>query len=340
MDIKEYIFLLIVIVIISGFCSYFTYKVLNTKINLLSEELEDLRNQIPSGSNKEHFKNIHNELRNKYPKGGSEKIEPTRNINLFNSTDNLRDSNIPITAAYQQPVDKNDKSSDVSSITQTQNEVDMLKKELHKIETLINTSDSEYDESSYSENSSNSEDEIENEMDVDDESYEDDDSADEEQLDTDMLKDDINSNSVDNNLINLVNRLEAEEKNSLENCKKNNYSEFDELANIENDGNSELNDLIRKDGGLNNYDIIENIETNNNSNNEEVLSIRSKESSISSPDNTNKIEYENIARQFIKNDLKDICKLINLPLKGNKLDLIEKIFQAGRQDLIMLKINA
>ena len=77
----------------------------------------------------------------------------------------------------------------------------------------------------------------------------------------------------------------------------------------------------------------------NNNDNRSISSTSNTASNISR-ENNNKTEYENIAKQFIKNDLKDICKQINLSQKGNKMELIEKIFHAGRQDLIMLKINA
>ena len=42
-------------------------------------------------------------------------------------------------------------------------------------------------------------------------------------------------------------------------------------------------------------------------------------------DNSFETDYEQLSERLKKNDLKDICKSINLPQKGNKIDLLQRI---------------
>jgi hypothetical protein len=341
MDLKEFIFILLIIAVTCVFSSYFTYKILNTKIELLINDIEELKNHPRDNLSREEFRNVHNKINEKYNN------ELTGNYNISNVNINNKNAiseNINETQyKYGQNIEEElcnrnagntqdlcddnsvlEDSSDISSVTKTQNEVDILKRELEKIETLIDDSGSEDISENISEdNRENMSNDIDN-------------SVENSSNKENVINEDDNE-EIDNDVVELVNKLDTDNQYS-----NNNMSEFDELANIENDQNSELNDLIRVDP-----DTLYNgnkLYKNDIKSNDEIVSTSSYGSksinSYLSRDNINKGEYENIAKQFIKNDLKDICKQINLPQKGNKIQLIEKIFHAGRQDLIMSKINA
>lgn len=322
MDLKEFIFILLIVAVTCVFTGYFTYRILNTKLESLINTVENLKHGSIDYQNREEFINSQN--------SGNAKF--TREVVVSNDLANTSTYNAGTTEmgmqcprvvennnVYEDRESSGSKASresfnsSLSSVTKTQNEVDLLKKELEKIETLIESSSSE----NMSEGSKVSED-VEEATDNVVESTEE---------------------EINNDIVDLVDKLEKGDD-----YHNSNMSEFEELANVGNDKNSELNDLIRVND-VNNEKEAENTES--------VASVQKSIESISkssvdsrsidsgtSKENTNKNEYENIAKQFIKTDLKDICKQINISQKGNKLQLIEKIFDAGRQDLIMLKINA
>ena len=47
------------------------------------------------------------------------------------------------------------------------------------------------------------------------------------------------------------------------------------------------------------------------------------------------IEYEVLAKEFLQKNLKDICKNNNLSMKGNKVQLLERLFEAGLQEYVL-----
>ena len=327
MDLKEFIFILLIVAVTCVFTGYFTYRILNTKLESLINTVENLKHGSIDYQNREEFRNTQDNVNSQYTKeiavnndlantgmynAGTMDMQCPRvveNDNLYEDRQNSGDK-----------VSRESFNSSLSSVTKTQNEVDLLKKELEKIETLIESSSSE----NMSEGSRVSEDVSKTGDNV-----------------VESTEDDIN-----NDIVELVDKLERGDE-----YHNSNMSEFDELANVGNDKNSELNDLIKVDDINNENEVentksvesvqksIESVQKNTESITKSSIDSRSVDSSVSK-ENTNKNEYENIAKQFIKTDLKDICKQINISQKGNKLQLIEKIFDAGRQDLIMLKINA
>ena len=66
MDFKEYLFLLLIIIITAIFSSYFTYRILNNKIQSVISELEYIKNGNKGFNNVENFNNSNNNVGSGY----------------------------------------------------------------------------------------------------------------------------------------------------------------------------------------------------------------------------------------------------------------------------------
>ena len=146
-------------------------------------------------------------------------------------------------------------------------------------------------------------------------------------------------------------------------------SELDELAYVDPERNSELNELIKQnlENNINNensqnVEDIQNTQTvpdiDNTQNsldieNDQINKSRTSplkpesevyssnvELSLSDEPNTEynieekntlkeEVQLDLLAREYLQKDLKDICKNFNLSMKGNKRKLIERIATAG-----------
>lgn len=180
----------------------------------------------------------------------------------------------------------------------------------------------------------------------------------------------INSGIVDI-VNNIANQDDIENQNLSESnsYKKNNLSELDELAYVDPERNSELNELIKQnlENNINNensqnVEDIQNTQTvpdiDNTQNsldieNDQINKGRTSplkpesevyssnvELSLSDEPNTEynieekntlkeEVQLDLLAREYLQKDLKDICKNFNLSMKGNKRKLIERIATAG-----------
>ena len=166
-----------------------------------------------------------------------------------------------------------------------------------------------------------------------------------------------NLEEINSGIVDMVNKLSKADSNientdisENQNYKKNNLSELDELAYVEPDRNSELNELI---GDNNEY--VNSLESNINSTPEKTNcmaadDITSSNIELSLSDEHNSeynieeknvlkedIEYEVLAREFLQKDLREKCKNYNLSMKGNKKDLLERIAEAGYLNEILNK---
>ena len=346
MNLKEYLILITLVVLICGILCFLIYKNLNEKIVFLLNEVNELKNGAKSRTTEE-FRSQQN---NKSQNIDSCPI-PSRTNVYYSSSTNIQSDNNRTNQNIEEnkEIELEDKESNNSSIERVEDEVERLENELENIENMIESSDEEqeYEDEEYDEQD---EEICVGELIEEDENNESDINLGEKIEFEPKLVESTNE-SLDNNLVNLVNQFENKEHINIDESRKNNSSEFDELANIESDRNSELNDLIKKEMDING-NIIDNIEKNETKSLNSVKERETNDSNSIREDFSNDSKSINNLSQFedckliaknkklLQKDLKDICKHLNIPQKGNKLHLVEKIFEAGGKELINSKINA
>ncbi len=305
---REYIIILCVIVLVSALFSYFTYRFFNDKLEYLMREIQMIKQQNDNLRNR-NFGNTMN-------------VKAKENVSEVPQCPVPQRGNQPVVQYSGELVEDEVESKD-SSIIRAEKELEMLASELQNIEELIDESSNSAIESEYEENQSMA-----------------------ESIDSNNK---TMSSLIDNNIVQMVNTLESRSDMSIDHP-KNTMSEFDELDNIETDRNSELHDLIKKEveNSNNEMEVTDNMEISADLEiNEELCNPTSSPNNVVTNeteekehiDNSFETDYEQLSERLKKNDLKDICKSINLPQKGNKIDLLQRICNAGRRDLVMTKIN-
>ena len=348
MNTRDIIITSCIVVILLAIFGFYTFKMINEKFEAVFEEIELLKGilNIQKKNKIEKFTDKKNELNNKYNVNSTEKVIPQ----VSNSSSNINLSQSGV-------CNRNDTSGacDNSSIENVEKEVAELEKELGNLNELIDDSDT------YS-NSSN----IKNQISIDDIINPD------ELIEYQRnLQDSNELGEVNSNIINMVEKLDNNEIeveysdiSEARQYKKNNSSEFDELAYIETDRNSELNELINdetnnleklSEDNLDNTSDVNsqhNSDVNSEDNSDNDSELNSKELSSSSESNQDNvseynieettnikahIEYEVLAKEFLQKNLKDICKNNNLSMKGNKVQLLERLFDAGLSEHVLSK---
>ena len=93
MDLKEYMFLLLIIIITGIFCSYYTYRILNKKIESINDELDELRNLVDNRQVKENYRNASSKITQEYTQNGV--LNHSNDIQLFGNVNKI-DNNVPV----------------------------------------------------------------------------------------------------------------------------------------------------------------------------------------------------------------------------------------------------
>ena len=199
----------------------------------------------------------------------------------------------------------NCKSDEDDSIIRTRNEVDYLQQELKNVEGLINEINSKED-TSCQEN-------IVQSVNI---------------MGSNCQSDRMSSSKEQILSLNPIHSM------------KNNISEFEDLANVPSDNNSELNQLIQKESQINDTILQYSLSNENNESsiNNDYTSEMSKDNNINVTDDRQAVEHtiklDLIIKNFSKDQLKDICKENNLPIGGPKIKLINRIIDKGLGHLL------
>lgn len=315
MNIRDIVITFFIVVVLLAVFSFFAIKTVNEKFSMLVDEINTLKREL------EHLKNTKN-AECKIPVKSLNKQEIYPKINNKNIQENM-----------QNMQDNKQMNMELES-DNTENEVAQLEKELGNINELLGDSDTS----------------LEDELGQDLlEEYE-------KNLQISNLEE-INSGIVNmvNNIVKQDHNIENQNLSESNSYKKNNLSELDELADVDPERNSELNELIKD-----NSEYVTSLEneldnnSNNNSNNSQVISRKEEiedsrsnlELSLSDEHNSEyniqenntlkeDIELELLARDYLQKDLKELCKSFNLSMKGNKRELLERIAAAGHlQDVL------
>ena len=199
--------------------------------------------------------------------------------------------------------DEQDLNSSQQSIERAQNEVENLNNEIERLDRLID----EESENNANINNSNIND-----------------------LDEENRIENILNETAENN-------VQGVSEYTNEHCDISNKeklpiisSEYEELANYNNENNSELNALIQAEKDIDNTHITEKISPNDDNQHElqeleehvsnENIELNSRNNKIG-----NEIEIEVIVSKFTLKELKDLCKKNSLSQTGVKKDLVIRL---------------
>lgn len=328
------IFTCVSLAIIIGFM-YRKYKSLTDEISRLKEQLE--ASQSKEISNSSHD--------NEETDNDVEGFSTNSSIDMVNIEHNGYNNNPNNNYSNIEGLPRDNASIDDDSIIRARKEVTLLQQELQNVEGLIQDSESNQTYHTDNDNDNAVTHAQENDMTITNNDPNREQGITDNQVHSGehIVQD---THELSGNHLTSVDHFTSAEQNislvPLYNT-KNNMSEFEDLANVPSDENSELNQLIHKESqidiGINHNITLDEIRSNNNMtsfNNlslndikEDYASEMSKNINMKSSDDKEDVELtitlDLIIKNFSNKQLKDICRDNNLPIGGPKVKLINRI---------------
>ena len=250
-------------------------------------------------------------------------------VNADQSDDNKHDQHHK-DIGLNKEADSNNSIETSDSIKETRNEVNVLSNELNRLDALIDESSNLSNQNAINNNESNRISEI-----LYSENY------------RNSLLNISNTEPVTSELQELISNVS---KNKNKEMAKHVSSEYDDLANVPIENNSELNALIKNKDNIEENTSIDDLESIEKISNKQsyISSNKSDINSNKSDINSNKsdtftaiseIEVDIFLSRYSARELKEKCKDMGLSQAGTKKHLVERLIKNNPEELLENKSN-